>query len=126
MAGPTTAQRGAGKQEDAPDRPPRPRPEGRRVSRRRLLLLIAGAVLLLGSGAVWALYGSSWLRVEQVRITGVGVLTPAEVERAAAVPMDAPSSPWTPAPSRRGCARSCLVSTRWMSFGHGRTGSDLR
>lgn len=90
MAGPTTAQRGAGKQEDAPDRPPRPRPEGRRVSRRRLLLLIAGAVLLLGSGVVWALYGSSWLRVEQVRITGVRVLTPAEVESAAAVPMGAP------------------------------------
>ncbi|OKJ70833.1 cell division protein FtsQ/DivIB [Streptomyces sp. CB02460] len=90
MAGPTTAQRGAGKQEDAPDRPPRPRPEGRRVSRRRLLLLIAGAVLLLGSGVIWALYGSSWLRVEQVRITGVRVLTPAEVERAAAVPMGAP------------------------------------
>ncbi|MFG2601541.1 cell division protein FtsQ/DivIB [Streptomyces sp. NPDC048462] len=90
MAGPTTAQRGAGQQEDTPDRPPRPGAEGRRMSRRTRLIVIAAAVLLLGSGAVWALYGSSWLRTEQVRITGVDVLSPAEVEAAAAVPMGAP------------------------------------
>ncbi|MGN5634465.1 cell division protein FtsQ/DivIB [Streptomyces sp. AC154] len=90
MAGPTTAQRGAGQQEDTPDRPPRPGAEGRRMSRRTLLIVIAAAVLLLGSGAVWALYGSSWLRTEQVRITGVDVLSPAEVESAAAVPMGSP------------------------------------
>ncbi|PZT74610.1 MULTISPECIES: cell division protein FtsQ/DivIB [unclassified Streptomyces] len=90
MAGPTTAQRGAGKQQDSQDRPPRPGGEEPRISRRRLLILIAAAVLLLGSGAVWALYGSSWLRTEDVRITGLGVLTPAEVERAAAVPMGTP------------------------------------
>ncbi|MEV0579587.1 MULTISPECIES: cell division protein FtsQ/DivIB [unclassified Streptomyces] len=88
MAGPTTAQRGAGQQEDTPDRPPSE--QRRRMSRRTLLIVIAAAVLLLGSGAVWALYGSSWLRTEQVRITGVDVLTPAEVENAAAVPMGAP------------------------------------
>ncbi|WLQ43576.1 FtsQ-type POTRA domain-containing protein [Streptomyces laculatispora] len=90
MAGATTAQRGAGQQEDTPDRPPPPGAEGRRMSRRRLLIVIAAAVLVLGSGAVWALYGSSWLRTEQVRITGVDVLSPAEVEAAAAVPMGAP------------------------------------
>lgn len=90
MAGPTTAQRGAGQREDTPDRPPRPRPEGRAMSRRRLVILIAVAALLLGSGAVWALYGSSWFRLGQVRVTGTGVLTPAEVEDAAAAPMGSP------------------------------------
>ncbi|MFF9348630.1 cell division protein FtsQ/DivIB [Streptomyces sp. NPDC014734] len=91
MAGPTTAQRGAAPQrEDAPARPPRPRPEGRRRLGRRQLILIGVLVLLLGSGTVWVLYGSSWLRVEQVETTGVDVLTPAEVEAAASVPIDAP------------------------------------
>ncbi|MFB7915036.1 cell division protein FtsQ/DivIB [Streptomyces sp. NPDC056061] len=92
MAGPTTAQRGAAQQKNAPARPkrPRPRPEGRRRLGRGQLILIGVMVLLLGSGAVWVLYGSSWLRVEQVRTTGVDVLTPAEVEAAAAVPIGAP------------------------------------
>ncbi|MEV0490338.1 cell division protein FtsQ/DivIB [Streptomyces atratus] len=87
MAGPTTAQRGAGQQTDNPARPPRPTGRGR--PSRRLLVVIA-VVLLLASGAVWALYGSSWFRVEEVRTTGVDVLTPAEVESAAAVPIGAP------------------------------------
>ncbi|MGW3660186.1 cell division protein FtsQ/DivIB [Streptomyces sp. NPDC005151] len=88
MAGPMTAQRGAGQQTDKPARPPRP--TGRRRPSRRLLIVIAVAALLLASGVVWALYGSSWFRVEQVRTTGVDVLTSAEVESAAAVPIDAP------------------------------------
>ncbi|MEV7235125.1 FtsQ-type POTRA domain-containing protein [Streptomyces sp. NPDC051020] len=88
MAGPTTAQRGAGQRTGNPARPPRP--TGRRRPSRRLLLVIAVAVLLLASGVVWALYGSSWFRAEQVRTTGVDVLTPAEVESAAAVPIGAP------------------------------------
>ncbi|MFG2560689.1 cell division protein FtsQ/DivIB [Streptomyces sp. NPDC048496] len=88
MAGPTTAQRGAGQQTGNPAR--LPRPTGRRRPSRRLLLVIAVAVLLLASGVVWALYGSSWFRVEQVRTTGVDVLTPTEVESAAAVPIGAP------------------------------------
>ncbi|MGW1406001.1 cell division protein FtsQ/DivIB [Streptomyces sp. NPDC002403] len=90
MAGPTTAQRGTGQRKDSPARPPRPRPEGRRLPSRRTLIVSGLLVLLLASGVVWALYGSSWLRAEQVRTTGVDVLTPAEVEAAAAVPIGAP------------------------------------
>ncbi|MFF2011324.1 cell division protein FtsQ/DivIB [Streptomyces sp. NPDC058195] len=88
MAGPTTAQRGSGQKQQAPARPPHPR---RRVLPGRRTLIVAGAlVLLLVSGTVWALYGSSWLRVEEVRTTGVDVLTPGEVEAAAAVPVGSP------------------------------------
>jgi cell division protein FtsQ len=53
-------------------------------------LLIAFGVLLLAAGVVWALYGSTWLRVERVSTSGTEVLTPAEVERVAAVPLGAP------------------------------------
>ncbi|MEV5202206.1 FtsQ-type POTRA domain-containing protein [Streptomyces sp. NPDC053720] len=90
MAGPTTAQRGRAQQEDSPARPPRPRPEGRRLPSRRTLIVTGVLALLLAAGAVWALYGSSWLRAEQVGVTGVDVLTPAEVEAAAAVPIGDP------------------------------------
>ncbi|MFD7493302.1 cell division protein FtsQ/DivIB [Streptomyces sp. NPDC059832] len=88
MAGPTTAQRGARQREDSPARPPRP--EGRRLPGRVRLVLIGVLVLLLAAGAVWVLYGSSWLRAEEVRTTGVDVLTPSEVEAVAAVPIGAP------------------------------------
>ncbi|MGY5029438.1 cell division protein FtsQ/DivIB [Streptomyces sp. 900116325] len=88
MAGPTTARRGAGQQQDDPARPPRP--TRRRLPRRRLLIVITVGVLLLAAGSVWALYGSSWFRAAQVTTTGVDVLTPAEVEDAAAVPIGAP------------------------------------
>ncbi|MEU2126840.1 FtsQ-type POTRA domain-containing protein [Streptomyces sp. NPDC018352] len=90
MAGPTTAQRGAAQQEDSPDRPPRQRSGGRRLPSRRTLIVIGVLALLLAAGAVWALYGSSWFRAERVRTTGVDVLTPAEVEAVAAVPVGAP------------------------------------
>ncbi|MGW5272232.1 cell division protein FtsQ/DivIB [Streptomyces sp. NPDC004044] len=88
MAGPTTARRGTGQQQADPARPPRP--TRRRLPSRRLLIVITVGVLLLASGSVWVLYGSSWLRAEQVTTTGVDVLTPAEVEAAAAVPIGAP------------------------------------
>ncbi|MET7858987.1 FtsQ-type POTRA domain-containing protein [Streptomyces sp. NPDC005318] len=88
MAGPTTARRGTGHQEDKAARPPRP--TGSSVRSRRRLIVIVLAVVLLASGSVWALYSSSWFRAEHVRTTGVDVLTPAEVEAAAAVPIGAP------------------------------------
>lgn len=46
--------------------------------------------MLLAAGAVWALYGSRWLRVERVSVSGTEVLTPAQVREAAAVPVGAP------------------------------------
>ncbi|WKX69829.1 cell division protein FtsQ/DivIB [Streptomyces sp. XD-27] len=89
MAGPTTAQRGARK--TAPSRPPRrvPRLRLRLPGRRTVLLTLVTAVLLGGTGA-WVLYGSAWLRAERVNVRGADVLTPDEVEKAAAVPMDSP------------------------------------
>lgn len=78
MAGQTTAQRGA------------PGPEGPRIGRRTLLILIGVAVALLTAFVIWVLYGSSWLRVEKVSTSGVEVLTREEVEAVAATPIGAP------------------------------------
>ncbi|MEW1639777.1 FtsQ-type POTRA domain-containing protein [Streptomyces sp. NPDC093801] len=105
MAGATTARRGpsgragkGGKGAGAPE-PPRPpkSPKGTgprgsgggRPRRVRLLVTLAAAALLAG-GAAWALYGSSWLRVEKVTAFGTEVLTPEQVLSAAAVPVGAP------------------------------------
>ncbi|MEU8759202.1 FtsQ-type POTRA domain-containing protein [Streptomyces sp. NPDC048659] len=60
-----------------------------RVPGPRTLLLAFGALAVLAGGA-WALYGSNWLRVERVSTSGMEVLTRAEVERIAAVPVGAP------------------------------------
>ncbi|HEY9441191.1 MAG TPA: FtsQ-type POTRA domain-containing protein [Streptomyces sp.] len=90
MAGPTTAQRGAGKREDSPARPPRIGPEGRGLPVRTRIVLIASVAALLAAGAIWLLYGSPWLRVEEVGTTGTDVLTVSEVEAAAAVPVGSP------------------------------------
>ncbi|MEW1611805.1 MULTISPECIES: FtsQ-type POTRA domain-containing protein [unclassified Streptomyces] len=90
MAGPTTAQRGAAGRADTPARPPHIGPVKRRIGRRTLLILIGVAAALLTAFTLWALYGSSWLRVERVSTTGVDVLTREEVEAVAAVPLGAP------------------------------------
>ncbi|XCM32723.1 FtsQ-type POTRA domain-containing protein [Streptomyces parvus] len=90
MAGPTTAQRGAPGWADTSARPPHTGPEGPRISRRLLLILIGAAAALLVAFVIWALYGSSWLRVEKVTTSGVEVLTREEVEAVAATPIGAP------------------------------------
>ncbi|MFD5425727.1 cell division protein FtsQ/DivIB [Streptomyces sp. NPDC127084] len=107
MAGPTTAERGAGKQigQSPPGRSSGPGRSGRqgrsgpskgaptagrsRMFRLRMLLAVSVLIVLSGTG-VWLLYGSSWLRTEEVRVSGTAVLTPREVERAAAVPIGSP------------------------------------
>ncbi|MFE9447723.1 cell division protein FtsQ/DivIB [Streptomyces sp. NPDC006739] len=86
MAGPTTAQRGERQHESSG-----PPPSGRLRRRRlRTIVILAVVLVLLGAGTVWTLYGSSWLRVRQVSVSGTLVLTPAEVREAADVPVGAP------------------------------------
>ncbi|MCI3226281.1 FtsQ-type POTRA domain-containing protein [Streptomyces sp. NP-1717] len=91
MAGPTTAERGAASAESESGRARSGRPPARRfrLSGRRFLLLLTSAIAL-GAGGIWLLYGSPWLRVEQVRTSGTQALKPAEVEAAAAVPISGP------------------------------------
>ncbi|WP_370411996.1 cell division protein FtsQ/DivIB [Streptomyces fradiae] len=75
--------------EGSAPRPSRPGVRRFRVPGPRVLLIALGAVLLV-AGGVWALYGSSWFRVEKVSTSGTAVLTPEQVERVAAVPVGAP------------------------------------
>jgi cell division protein FtsQ len=85
VAGPTTAERGERRQPKKSG-PPRP-PLRRRLPRRRALVVLAPAVLVLGTGLVWLLYGSPWLRAEHVSVTGTRVLTEEQVRTAARVPL---------------------------------------
>ncbi|OAR25392.1 cell division protein FtsQ [Streptomyces sp. ERV7] len=92
MAGQATARRGAGQaKKSGPSGPRRParRLRLRLPARRRMLLVLATAVVV-GAAVAWVLYGSTWLRVERVETTGTEVLTPAEVEAVAAVPVGSP------------------------------------
>ncbi|MFF9910952.1 cell division protein FtsQ/DivIB [Streptomyces sp. NPDC013457] len=92
MSGPTTAEkRGTSDPKGSSDRPvgTGARDSGFRVPGPRALL-VALALVLIGSGTVWALYGSSWLRLERVSTSGTRILTPREVETAAAVPIGSP------------------------------------
>jgi cell division protein FtsQ len=91
VAGPTTAKRGT-RRTSSSGPPPRVFTARRRVRlpSRRTLLVTAVAMTLLGAGAGWLLYGSSWLRAERVTVVGARVLTPDEVREAAAVPLHTP------------------------------------
>ncbi|MEU6251784.1 FtsQ-type POTRA domain-containing protein [Streptomyces sp. NPDC047043] len=86
MAGPTTAERGESQQESSGPPPAR----RLRLTRLRTIIILAVALVLLGAGSVWLLYGSQWLRVERVSVSGTRVLTPAQVREAAEVPVGAP------------------------------------
>ncbi|MFG2886113.1 cell division protein FtsQ/DivIB [Streptomyces sp. NPDC048297] len=86
MAGPTTAERGERQQESSGPPPAR----GLRRPHRRTVVVLAVALVLLGAGTTWVLYGSEWLRVERVPVSGTEVLTPDEVRSAASVPLGAP------------------------------------
>lgn len=91
MAGPTTAERGAVRTESDSGRTRSGRPPARRfrLPGRRILLVLT-SVILIGGGGIWLLYGSAWLRVEEVRTSGTRILKPAEVEAVATVPINAP------------------------------------
>ncbi|MGW5367926.1 cell division protein FtsQ/DivIB [Streptomyces sp. NPDC004009] len=86
MAGSTTAERGERQQESSGP------PSARRSRRRRLRVTVAltAALALLGAGSTWLLYGSSWLRVRHVSVSGTRMLTPADVREVASVPVGAP------------------------------------
>ncbi|MCP3765949.1 cell division protein FtsQ/DivIB [Streptomyces sp. MAR25Y5] len=84
MAGPTAAERGERRREASG-----PPPVRRRFRRRhlRLIVILAVALVFLGSGAFWLLYGSDLARVERVSVSGTRVLTPGEVRGVADVPV---------------------------------------
>ncbi|MEU1707220.1 FtsQ-type POTRA domain-containing protein [Streptomyces sp. NPDC005706] len=86
MAGSTTAERGERQQESSGPPPAR----RLRRARLRMIVILAVALVLLGAGSTWVLYGSSWLRVRHVSVTGTRMLTPADVREVASVPVGAP------------------------------------
>lgn len=86
MAGSTTAERGERQQESSGPPPVR----GLRARRLRTIIILAGVLVLLSAGSVWLLYGSQWLRVERVSVSGTDVLTPEKVREAADVPVGSP------------------------------------
>ncbi|MEV3853582.1 FtsQ-type POTRA domain-containing protein [Streptomyces sp. NPDC050095] len=89
MAGPTTADRG--EREDAAEAAePGPPPPRFRVPRVRTLVVTGVLLVLIGAGGTWLLYGSQWLRLERVTVSGTDVLTPDQVHEAAAAPVGAP------------------------------------
>ncbi|MFF8834639.1 cell division protein FtsQ/DivIB [Streptomyces sp. NPDC015130] len=91
-AGSTTAEKsGAKKPKGSSERSSRTstRNPRFRVPAARVLLVALGLVALT-AGVIWALYGSTWFRVERVKTSGTAVLTPGEVEAVAAVPTGAP------------------------------------
>jgi len=87
VAGPTTAERGERqKLESGPPRPPRLG----RLPRPRTLIVLLITLVLAGAGSVWVLYGSPWVRVERVSVSGTEVLAEAQVREAADISVGSP------------------------------------
>ncbi|GAB2839426.1 cell division protein FtsQ [Streptomyces deserti] len=86
MAGSTTAERGERQQGSSGPRPIR----RLRRTHLRVIVILALALVFLGTPTLWLLYGSSWLRVETVSVSGTRVLTPDQVRQAADVPLGEP------------------------------------
>jgi len=55
-----------------------------------MLIILLLLVVLTGGGSIWLLYGSPWLRVERVSVSGTRVLTQAQVREAAGVSIGSP------------------------------------
>lgn len=88
--GATTAERGE-RQRHTSGPPRRPGVLGRLGPRRlRASVILALALLVLGGGALWVLYGSRWTHVERVSVSGTAVLTREQVREAADVPVGEP------------------------------------
>ncbi|MEO3763576.1 FtsQ-type POTRA domain-containing protein [Streptomyces sp. B8F3] len=100
MAGAVREKAAAGRGERGggagPGSPPAARrPAGRRgrwlrLPSRRVLIAVLLAVVVLGGFSAWALYGSNWLRVERVTVSGTDVLSADEVLDAARISEDVP------------------------------------
>ncbi|MFC4497474.1 cell division protein FtsQ/DivIB [Streptomyces ovatisporus] len=103
MAGPTgRTTESAERRGRTPSARPRadsgPRPAAERDRRPRLRLRLPGRLLLLalvltlvlGGFGAWALYGSDWVTVERVSVSGNEVLTEKQVRTAARIPVGAP------------------------------------
>lgn len=70
-----------------------PSPAGRvrrRLPGRRTALILAVLLTALGGFGTWAVYGSPWLRVEHVSVSGTRVLTEHRVRAAADIPLGTP------------------------------------
>jgi cell division protein FtsQ len=95
VTGPTEAPERHTRERQAPASPDapasgRPARRWRRMPGRRTLLAAGALAVVLGAFGVWALYGSSWLRVAKVSVDGTRVLTERQVRAAADVPLGAP------------------------------------
>lgn len=114
MSGLTTAQRSD--RVPTPARRPPSRDRRRRLTRRGVIALLVVAALLAGAVA-YLLYGSPWLRVRRIHVTGTRVLTTRQVEAASGVragePMAAVDAGAVAARLRSALPRIASVRVTW-------------